>query len=88
MGGLLARGTRTLAEAYNLVGYKNAQQDYRQTDKHRRLVMERYSFLLRARKLTDGRTHRHTDTQTDRSDSIPSTADVEGNKSKIQEDLN
>ncbi len=27
MEGLLARGTRTLAEASNLVGYKNAQQD-------------------------------------------------------------
>ena len=49
-----------VAEASNLVGYKNAQQDYRHTDKHRRLVMERCSLLLRARKLTDGRTHRQT----------------------------
>ncbi len=56
--GLLAYGTRALAEASNLVGYKNAEQDYRHTDKHRRLVMEHCSLLLCARKLTDGRTHR------------------------------
>ncbi len=30
MEGLLARGTRALAEASNLMGYKNAQQDLSQ----------------------------------------------------------